>query len=140
MRLIKSLLLLAVFGFAALMGYNYLTGRGLVLRPPAVTGPEAGTARERGEELAGAATEKAKEAAGKLGEAVSEGGLTAKILSKMALDDLVKARNIAVHTSGSVVTLSGTVASDAERERAVRLAKETAGVTEVVDKLETRRP
>jgi hyperosmotically inducible protein len=61
--------------------------------------------------------------------------LTAKIKSKMALDDSVKARNINVDTNGTVVTVTGTVQSDQERERAVRLAKETAGVTQVVDRL-----
>ena len=56
----------------------------------------------------------------------------------MALDDLVKARTINVDTTGSVVTLSGTVESSQERERAVRLARETAGVTNVVDKLQVK--
>jgi len=57
----------------------------------------------------------------------------------MALDDLVKARTINVDTSGSVVTLSGTVESSQERERAVRIARETAGVTNVVDKLQVKQ-
>ncbi len=57
----------------------------------------------------------------------------------MVLDDYVKARTINVETKGSVVTLTGTVESVAERERAVRLAKETKGVTEVVDKLEIKK-
>lgn len=59
--------------------------------------------------------------------------MTLKIKSKMALDDLVKARTINVDTTGSVVALSGTVESNQERERAVRLARETAGVPNVVD-------
>jgi osmotically-inducible protein OsmY len=56
----------------------------------------------------------------------------------MALDDLVKARTIDVDTTDSVVTLTGTVESNQERERAVRLARETAGVTRVVDKLQLK--
>ncbi len=78
------------------------------------------------------------EAATKLEHAVDEGTLTLKIKSKMALDDLVKARTINVDTTGSVVTLTGTVASRQERERAVRLARETTGVTNVVDKLQVK--
>jgi hyperosmotically inducible protein len=62
--------------------------------------------------------------------------LTAKIKSKMALDDFVKARNINVDTDGTVVTLTGTVQSEQERERALRLARETVGVTKVVDQLQ----
>lgn len=77
----------------------------------------------------------AGKAATTLEQAVDAGTLTAKIKSKMALDDLVKARTINVDTTGSVVTLTGTVESNQERERAVRLARETAGVTSVVDKL-----
>ena len=44
-----------------------------------------------------------------------------------------------IRSNTSVVTLSGIVESAAERERAVRLAKETKGVTSVVDKLEIKK-
>ena len=63
--------------------------------------------------------------------------MTLKTKSKMALDDMVKARTINVDTTGSVVTLSGTVESS--QDRAVRLARETAGVTNVVDKLQVKK-
>jgi osmotically-inducible protein OsmY len=36
------------------------------------------------------------------------------------------------------VTLSGTVRSEAERTKAVQMAKDTAGVTQVVDRLAVR--
>ena len=94
-------------------------------------------------------TEKARETGAAIGEAVAtgaakaqhvldEGALTAKIKSKMALDDTVKALSINVDTTGTVVTLSGTVHSEAERTRAVQLARETAGVTAVNDRLVVR--
>ena len=70
--------------------------------------------------------------------AVSEGSLTAKIKSKMALDDTIRAAAIDVDTAGGVVTLSGTVRSEAERARAVQLARETDGVTSVTDRLVVR--
>jgi osmotically-inducible protein OsmY len=47
----------------------------------------------------------------------------------------VKALNIDVDTDGSIVTLTGRVKSAAERERAMRLARETDGVSSVVDRL-----
>ena len=72
----------------------------------------------------------AKQAAKQLDETFSDGALTTKIKSKMALDDLVNAREINVDTKDHVVTLTGTVASARERERAVALAKETTGVEE----------
>ena len=94
-------------------------------------------------------TSKARDVGGKIGEAtanaanqaedaIEHGAVTAKIKSKMALDDLVKARNIHVETNGTVVTLTGVVDSEAERKRAVELAKETKGVTSVVDHLQVR--
>ena len=94
-------------------------------------------------------TSKARDAGAKVGEATANAvnqakdglesaGITAKIKSKMALDDVVKARNINVDTNGSVVTLTGVVDSEAERHRAVQLAKETEGVTSVVDHLRVR--
>jgi hypothetical protein len=68
----------------------------------------------------------------------SSAALTAKIKSKMALDDTIHASTIDVDTAGGVVRLNGTVGSDAERERAVQLARETEGVTSVVDELTIR--
>jgi hypothetical protein len=91
-------------------------------------------------------TQRAREAGAKVGEtvatgaaqaqdALNDGAVTAKIKSKMALDDTVKALSIDVDTDHGVVTLTGTVTSQAERSKAVQLAKETAGVTSVVDRL-----
>ena len=94
-------------------------------------------------------TSKAREVGAKVGEAtaragqeakeaIETGSITAKIKSKMALDDTVKALAINVDTNGSVVTLTGNVRSEAERQRALQLAKETEGVTSVVDHLQLR--
>jgi hypothetical protein len=93
--------------------------------------------------------ERARETGAKIGEgvavgaeraqrAVSDVSLTAKIKSKMTLDDTVEAAQIDVDTNGSVVTLRGTVDSEAKRARAVQLARETDGVTSVVDELRVR--
>jgi hyperosmotically inducible protein len=65
----------------------------------------------------------------------SDAALSGKIKSKMALDELVRARSIDVSTTGGVVTLTGTVQTTAERDKALTLARETAGVTRVVDRL-----
>ncbi|HEX4915374.1 MAG TPA: BON domain-containing protein, partial [Vicinamibacterales bacterium] len=71
-------------------------------------------------------------------QVLTAGSLTAKIKSKMALDDTVKALNIDVDTNGGEVTLSGTVNSAAERDKALQLARDTAGVTSVRDRLVIR--
>jgi hyperosmotically inducible protein len=136
MRFIRTVLVLVVVIVVGVLGYNYWSGNGWTLHPPAGSaGIDADTARRQGADFAARTAEKAGEAATKVEDAVTEGTLTAKIKSKMALDDYVKARTINVDTKGSVVTLTGVVESAAERERAVRLAKETKGVTDVVDKL-----
>jgi osmotically-inducible protein OsmY len=88
-------------------------------------------AKERGAELG----QKAAEAANEVGHTVSEAATTTKIKAKMALDDTVKSRTIDVTTTGTTVTLSGNVRTPAERTRAVTLARETAGVTQVIDHL-----
>lgn len=66
---------------------------------------------------------------------VEAAALSGKIKSKMALDDMVRARTIGVSTTNGVVTLEGTVRSVAERDQAVRLARDTNGVTRVIDHL-----
>ena len=95
------------------------------------TGINTDAARERAAELG----ERAAVASAKAGEAVRDASVTAKIKAKMALDDLVKARTIDVTTDGTSVTLSGRVHSNDERDRALRLARETEGVQQVVDRL-----
>ena len=51
----------------------------------------------------------------------------------------MKALDIDVDTHGSVVTLSGVVATGAQHQRALQLARETDGVTQVVDRLRVRQ-
>jgi hyperosmotically inducible protein len=82
---------------------------------------------------------KTAQAANRASEILSDGALTAKIKSKMALDDTVRARTIDVSTTDHVVTVSGTVRSKGEHDRAVELARETNGVTRVVDHLTVAR-
>jgi hyperosmotically inducible periplasmic protein len=138
LRAILLLIVVVAIGFL-ILGYwtGSRAGRSTDTAQPTVgtTGAvDVQRARERGAEIG----ERAAEATKKAGEALGEAALTSKIKAKMALDDNVKARAIDVTTSGSTVTLSGTVASSVERERAVRLARETAGVTQVVDNLRVR--
>ena len=61
--------------------------------------------------------------------------VTAKIQAKYFIDDDVKGRNIDVNTSNGVVTLTGSVATEAERRQAIALARSTDGVSEVKDTL-----
>lgn len=105
------------------------------------TGPDAGRAREAGDRARDVGSDVARKTAvavGEAGEALAAGSLTAKIKAKMALDDTVKALDLDVDTNGSTVTISGFVASEAQRTRALQLAKETDGVTQVVDRIQIK--
>lgn len=139
MRLIRRLLALTIVGVAGVAAYAYWSDNGSALRARAAEFARETAKREAGE-LASKAADKASDTAGKLGDTMTDAALTAKIKSKMALDDHVKARAIDVDTSGGVATLSGVVASEDERKRALQLARDTEGITKVVDQLEVRSP
>ena len=145
-RTLFRLVLLAVIvvGIAAfLVGYRWASdgsGTTNAAERPAATSGSSGTvnttrARETGAQVGEAVARGANEAQ----RAAAAGTLTAKIKAKMALDDHVDAARIDVDTAGSVVTLSGRVGSQDERTRAVQLARETDGVTSVVDHLRVAR-
>jgi hyperosmotically inducible protein len=137
MRTIRAILLLLVLAVVGVSAYNYWSGYGWTLRPPASSGGvDAERVRDKGAELAEKGAAAAKVVAEQTEQAMSNAALTAKIKSKMALDDYVKARTVDVDTNGSIVTVTGTVQSEMERERVVRLARETAGVEKVIDRLQ----
>jgi hyperosmotically inducible protein len=148
MRTVRALLLSLLIILVAFVAFSYLTGTGSWRYPQGRQPGGVGTtgaadvnaARERGAEVGGKVGEKVAVAAEKVKDTAAEAALTSKIKAKMVLDDYVKARAIDVTTDGSTVTLSGTVSSVAEHDRAIRLARETAGVTQVIDHLtiETR--
>ena len=133
MRLLKMLFALVLLAGLAFLLFGYWAGgRADGSRSPVgTTGIDTDAARQRAAELG----ERAAVASARAGEAVRDVSVTTKITAKMALDDLVKARTIDVTTDGSTVTLSGRVHSTEERDRAVRLARETEGVQHVVDRL-----
>ena len=63
----------------------------------------------------------------------SDPGITTAVKTKLAADDTVKAYEINVDTTNHVVTLTGNVDSAAAKEQAVIIARQTNGVSEVVD-------
>jgi hyperosmotically inducible periplasmic protein len=70
-----------------------------------------------------------------VGEHIEDGWITTKIQSRYFLDRDLKGRDIDVTTQNGVVTLSGTVQSEAARQQALAIARETDGVGQVVDRL-----
>lgn len=132
-RLILLVVVVLIVG-AFLLGYDLNDFRG-VQGPRDVIGTSG---EERAREAGEAVRDRTSEAANTARRALEDGTLTSKIKAKMALDDTVKALDIDVDTDGSVVTLTGVVHSEAERQRALALARETQGVTQVVDRLTLR--
>jgi osmotically-inducible protein OsmY len=99
-------------------------------------------AREGADATADAAREgrdRAADTADRAGDVASDAAITAGVKSKFLADTDVSGLKIDVDTNGSVVTLTGTVSTRAEADRAVRLARETDGVTRVVDNLRVGR-
>jgi osmotically-inducible protein OsmY len=154
--LLKLVLLVVVLVAVGAFLLGWWGGRSDIDEPRDVvgtTGVDTAPAREAGErakdagaDVAQAAKETGSEiaqktavAAGQARRTLAEGSLTAKIKAKMALDDTVKALNLDVDTNGSVVTISGAVANENERARALQLARETEGVTRVVDRIQVKR-
>ena len=134
-RLVILLIVLAAVGGYVLGWWG--TGAPLPDRDAVATAGRAGAevAKRAGEQI----SQKTAEAAKVAEEALTDGGLTAKIKAKMALDDTVKARDLSVHTVDGVVTVTGTVRSSAERDRGLALARETNGVRRVEDRITVAR-
>jgi hyperosmotically inducible protein len=99
---------------------------------------DADRAKRAGAEIADRVAAGAAAGATRAEKALAETRLTAKIKSKMALDDTIDSSRIEVDTTGTVVTVVGSVATKAQRERVLQLARETAGVTSVVDQVKVR--
>ena len=68
----------------------------------------------------------------------TDAGITGTVKTKLTADSQVKASEVNVDTSAGVVTLTGNVDSEAARDRAVQLARETAGVKDVKDMIAVR--
>ena len=137
--LLRLVVVVVVLGAIAVFALGYRWGDTRADAPapaPVEKAPsiDAESARRAGAEIA----EKVAEGASRAGKVLEESKLTAKIKSKMALDDTIDASYVNVDTAGTVVTLRGSVANRKTHQRVVQLARETADVTSVVDKLTVR--
>jgi len=66
-----------------------------------------------------------------IGEVVTDSGITMSVKTKLLDDPQVKGLKIDVDTREGIVYLTGSVGSDAEKEKAIQLAKDIKGVLEV---------
>jgi len=82
-----------------------------------------------------ALADRSKSGMNKAGDKISDAWITTKVKWFFIGEDALKDSDINVDTKDNVVTLKGTVKSQAGKARAVALAKDTEGVTRVVDQL-----
>jgi hyperosmotically inducible protein len=133
LRLVLIVVVLVALG-AFFVGYRW-GDNDTAERPVGTSGVSDEVDPNRARQTGAEVGEKVAEGANRAQRAMSDASLTTKIKAKMALDDTIEALDIDVDTDGSRVTLSGTVATEAQRTRALQLARETEGVTAVVDRL-----
>jgi hyperosmotically inducible protein len=69
----------------------------------------------------------------------SDATITSAVKNKLATDPTTSAAKIDVDTSNGVVTLNGKVPTTAEKSEAERLARNTQGVTQVVNNISVER-
>jgi len=72
--------------------------------------------------------------------ATDDSSVSTRVRTVLLNDPQVNGGNINVTASNGVVTLSGRVRSEAERERAVALARQTSGVSDVRSELAVTQP
>jgi hyperosmotically inducible protein len=107
------------------------------------TGDAAKRAGSETAQSAGDATRRAGDAASgaaaKAGDAISDAAVTTAVKSKFLADDRISGLKINVDTKNNIVTLTGQVATAAEKTHALDVARKTEGVKSVVDKLTIRQ-
>ncbi len=91
-------------------------------------------AEKTGEALV-VASEKTKEGLEKAGEEITDAWILGRVKAGFIGVELLKGSEIDVDCSSHVVTLKGSVASAAARDRAVGIARDVTGVSNVVDHL-----
>src|SRR5262249_59898904 len=92
-------------------------------------------ATDKTKEGASTAADKSAQGIAKAGEAITDVWIKARVKSKFVDEDVLKGSDIEVDVADHVVTLSGTVPSEAGRSRAVDEAKKVDGVRQVIDKM-----
>jgi hyperosmotically inducible protein len=72
--------------------------------------------------------------------ATDDGGISTRVRTALLNDTQVAATGINVTATNGVVTLSGSVRTPAERDRAVAVARGTSGVSDVRSELAVTQP
>ncbi len=123
----------------ASLGVSLLLTVGLAACEKPGPGERAGkamdhTVDEAGQKITGTA-EKAREEAAKAGAAVDDAAITTRIKAAFLAESGLKTLQINVDTVKGVVTLSGSVATQAQSDLASTMARGVSGVSEVTNNL-----
>ena len=146
---VTLVIVIVVAAAAFFLGYRWGGGRyqATTTQPAArqesavgTRGDSVDTTRERARAAGAEIGDKVAVGARKAGETLDEAALTAKVKSKIALDDTLDGSRISVRTDDHRVTLTGTVINEAQHRRALNLAQETEGTSSVVDHLSVGTP
>jgi len=81
------------------------------------------------------AADKSAQGIAKAGEAITDTYIKTRVHSKFIDEDLLKGSDISVDVKDHVVTLSGTVPSEAGRTRAIDETKKVDGVNKIIDRM-----
>jgi hyperosmotically inducible protein len=76
-----------------------------------------------------------RDAEADVGDLTANAVLTSKVKTQLLADRTISGLKIDVDSRAGVVTLTGTVSSETQKARALRIARETEGVKSVVDQL-----
>jgi hyperosmotically inducible periplasmic protein len=95
----------------------------------------AGTIDERTEQEGRDMADRAGDAAAGVGGAVTDASITAAVKTRLLADPDAAGLKIDVDTQDKVVTLTGTVATEAQKTAAGTIARDTTGVERVVNNL-----
>ena len=91
--------------------------------------------KEWTDEYSHSASKRAKDAGDKVSETLDDTWIHTKIVGKLIGSSTVPERKINVDVDKKVVTLRGTVSTQAEKAEAARIAQETEGVVRVINQL-----
>lgn len=81
---------------------------------------------------------KAEQASTAIADAAGDARITGEIKSKLALESDLSSLKISVNTTAGVVTLSGTASSHEAIQKAMKIALEVDGVSQVVSTLQVK--
>ena len=96
------------------------------------------TGVRKSEEGVGKAADKTSAAVAKVGDKASDASVTSHVKAGFSGEKLLQDTAIDIDTTDHVVTLRGTVASNAAKARAGEIARSTNGVTRVVNQIVVR--